>query len=82
MLVYKGGQDEGKKTQNRGNTKMDTKLTKHKGTAEDAHGCQFHYACYTSRDRLRINERTYVCEEFPELRADTLKELKILLGNK
>ena len=64
-------------------------LQKHSGTTTDKNGCEFHYVCYTRKDRILNQEtwtfqdeieRQYVCCEFPEISAPTLNELKAKLS--
>ena len=52
-------------------------MRKHKGTTNDTRGCQFHYTCLVSE-----GYKVYFCNEFPEVEAGTLKELKIKMGKK
>lgn len=61
-------------------------LSKWNGIAEDTQGTEFHYTCYKTSagcDKITykpIFEILYICTEFPELRANTLNELKIKVG--
>jgi len=65
-----------------------TKLKRWKGTSTDTQNTEFHYTCCQSEcgydyDKMKkVFETIYICGEFPELRAHTLNELKILVGNK
>ncbi len=60
-------------------------LKKHTGTTEDTKGCEFSYTCYTQIEMAGDKERDdisrkYECNEFPEIKANTLKELKKKMG--
>ena len=69
-------------------------LTKHGGTTKDTRGTEFSYTCYTTKERMCLEdadgkyrfqdvvEREYVCQEFPEMAALSLKDLKQKMGNK
>jgi hypothetical protein len=66
-------------------------LSKHTGTTEDTRGCEFHYTCFANFEKVWgceqkkvvkvIHERQYVCNEFPDVEAFTLKELKKKMGS-
>ena len=62
-------------------------LEKYTRTAKDKSGCEFSYTmCGVYEKSIegfrKYSEKIYVCEEFPELRAHTLAELKSLVSNK
>lgn len=66
-------------------------LKKHTGTTTDTRGTEFSYTCYTQIEReidftqdgwptIESVGRQYVCNEFPDVKAWTLKELKEKMG--
>lgn len=61
---------------------MRTVLIKTKGTSEDSRGCSFHYIRYATKYAGRIDDIHYVCREFPDIRTNTLEEMKRIIGEK
>ena len=65
-------------------------ITKHTHTTQDEKGTEFSYTCYVEKDHYLNPEtqqgeeqitRLYVCNEFPEVTANTLQELKTKMTN-
>lgn len=65
-----------------------TILSKHKGYTEDLLGCSFEYICYTQKDcgwdergnYAEIKDTSYVPVGFENIKAKTLKDLKIKMS--
>jgi len=53
-------------------------MKKFKGYSFDTKGCEFHYTCLVDANGCKV----YFCNEFPELESETLKGLKVVVGNK
>jgi hypothetical protein len=66
-------------------------LEKYTRTTTDIHGCEFHYTmCGVYENDYDLekkkgfrnySEKIYICEEFSELRAHSLKDLKRMVAS-
>lgn len=57
-------------------------LSRWKGKAKDAKGCEFPYECYQDTSYIAGQVRLYICPWYPEDKFKTLGDLKAFMSIK